>query len=75
MRWGPRKIDIDILLIDDVIYKSPELNIPHVSLPERLFVLVPLKDILPPTWRHPGNKKTLQEMIEALPPEDVIQKL
>lgn len=75
VRWGPRKIDIDILLIDDVIYKSPELNIPHVSLPERLFVLVPLKDILPPTWRHPGNKKTLQEMIEALPPEDVIQKL
>lgn len=75
VRWGPRKIDIDILLIDDIVYKSSVLNVPHISLPERLFVLVPLKDILPSAWRHPENKKTLQEMIEALPPEDVIQKL
>ncbi len=62
VRWGARKIDIDILLIDDMIYKSPELNIPHVSLPERLFVLDPLGDILPPGWRHPENKKSLEEM-------------
>ena len=63
IRWGPRKIDIDILLIDDMIYKSPELNIPHVSMPERLFVLVPLADIIPPDWRHPENNKTVSEMI------------
>ena len=62
VRWGARKIDIDILLIDDMIYKSPELNIPHVSLPERLFVLDPLGDILPADWRHPENKKSIEEM-------------
>ena len=62
VRWGARKIDIDILLIDDMVYKSPELNIPHISLPERLFVLEPLEEILPPDWRHPENHKTVSEM-------------
>ena len=66
VRWGARKIDIDILLIDDMIYKSPELNIPHINLPERLFVLEPLSEILPLNWRHPENKKTVSEMINFL---------
>ena len=66
VRWGARKIDIDILLIDDMVYKSPELNIPHINLPDRLFVLEPLEDILPPDWRHPENNKTIQEMKEEL---------
>ncbi|MBQ6772877.1 MAG: 2-amino-4-hydroxy-6-hydroxymethyldihydropteridine diphosphokinase [Synergistaceae bacterium] len=66
VRWGERKIDIDILLIDNMIYSSPELNIPHVSLPERLFVLVPLRELLTQEWTHPVNNKTLGEMIEAL---------
>ena len=66
VRWGERKIDIDILLIDDMIYSSPELNIPHVSMPERLFVLVPLSELLSQDWTHPVNNKTLREMINAL---------
>jgi len=66
VRWGARKIDIDILLIDGMIYKSAELNIPHVSLPERLFVLEPLEDILPPQWRHPENNKTISQMKQEL---------
>lgn len=73
VRWGARKIDIDILLIDDMIYKSPpdcppdrELNIPHINLPERLFVLEPLSEILPLNWRHPENHKTVGEMINFL---------
>ena len=66
VRWGARKIDIDILLIDGMIYKSAELNVPHVSLPERLFVLEPLEDILPPEWRHPENNKTILQMKQEL---------
>lgn len=62
-RWGARKIDIDILLIDDLILHSDMLNVPHVSIPERLFVLVPLKEILPVSWRHPENMKSIDEMI------------
>ena len=66
VRWGARKIDIDILLIDDEIDHSEELNIPHIMLPERLFVLEPLRDILPSDWRHPENGKSVKEMIDAL---------
>ena len=66
VRWGARKIDIDILLIDDEIYHSEELNIPHIMLPERLFVLVPLKDILPDDWKHPENGKSINELINAV---------
>ena len=65
-RWGERLIDIDILLIDDVIYKSPELNIPHISIPDRLFVLVPLGEILSENWIHPENHKSVHELIDSL---------
>ena len=65
-RWGERSIDIDILLIDDAIYKSHELNIPHISMTERLFVLVPLEEILPQNWKHPENGKSIHELIDSL---------
>ena len=70
VRWGARKIDIDILLIDDIIYKSPELNIPHVNLPNRLFVLEPLSEILPSEWRHPETNLSVEEMIKFLHDSD-----
>lgn len=63
VRWGARKIDIDILLIDDLILHSDMLNVPHVSMSLRLFVLVPLRDILTEEWRHPENGKSIDEMI------------
>ena len=66
VRWGARKIDIDILLIDDMIYKSEELNIPHINLQNRLFVLEPLSEILPSDWRHPENNLSVGEMINFL---------
>jgi 7,8-dihydro-6-hydroxymethylpterin-pyrophosphokinase len=46
-RYGPRLIDIDILLYDDLILDTPELTIPHARLRERAFVLVPLAEIAP----------------------------
>ena len=66
VRWGARKIDIDILLIDDIIYKSEELNIPHINLPNRLFVLEPLSEILPASWRHPENNLSVVEMMNLI---------
>lgn len=69
VRWGARKIDIDILLIDDEIFSSQELNIPHIRIPERLFVLVPLGQIVPAEWRHPLNGKTIREMIDDIDEE------
>ena len=66
VRWGARKIDIDILMIDGLIYQTEELNIPHISMCDRLFVLVPLCDILPEEYRHPTNDMTIRDMIRRL---------
>ena len=66
VRWGARKIDIDILLIDDVVVHEAELAVPHVRIPERLFVLVPLEEILAEGWRHPENGLGIREMIRGI---------
>lgn len=44
-RWGPRIIDLDILLYEKVVLKVPDLQIPHPRLTERAFVLIPLLEI------------------------------
>ena len=46
-RWGPRRIDIDLLAYDDVVLTTPELTLPHPRLFERAFALVPLAEIVP----------------------------
>jgi len=46
-RWGPRTIDVDILLIDDERVDAPELTVPHPEMTRRQFVLVPLAEIAP----------------------------
>ncbi len=47
IRWGPRTIDLDIVLIDDVIVDDERLTVPHPRMAERAFVLVPLVEIAP----------------------------
>jgi len=49
-RWGPREIDIDILLYDGEHFSDDELTIPHPRMRERLFALLPLRE-LRPEWR------------------------
>jgi 2-amino-4-hydroxy-6-hydroxymethyldihydropteridine diphosphokinase len=49
VRWGPRTLDIDILLFGDVISEDPALTLPHPRAHERAFVLVPWADIQPDT--------------------------
>jgi len=71
---GPRTIDIDILLFGDEIVNSSELSIPHPAMHERRFVLVPLAEI-GPEMRHPVLKKTVRELIEALPEGQVVRRL
>jgi len=60
-RWGERKIDIDILFIDSMVYDSPSLHIPHVDMHRRGFVLIPLAQIAP-QWVHPYTKRTVKDM-------------
>lgn len=59
---GPRVIDIDILLYENVVVRSPALNIPHRSMAERRFVLVPLSEIAA-GLRHPLTERTILEML------------
>ena len=64
-RWGPRPIDLDILLYDDRVVDAPELTVPHPRLAERAFVLVPLCE-LAPALRHPLLEKTMKELLASL---------
>ncbi|HZT16081.1 MAG TPA: 2-amino-4-hydroxy-6-hydroxymethyldihydropteridine diphosphokinase, partial [Gaiellaceae bacterium] len=46
-RWGPRTIDLDLLLYGDAVIDEPGLQVPHPRLAERLFVLEPLAELAP----------------------------
>lgn len=65
IHWGPRTLDIDILLYDDLIYDSDLLHIPHVEMHKRSFVLEPLSTIAA-YKRHPLLNKTVEEMRQEL---------
>ncbi len=64
-RWGPREIDIDIILYGDLIMNSPELSIPHPRFTERDFVLVPLLE-LDPEVKDPRTGKPCKEFLKGL---------
>jgi len=65
IRFGPRPIDVDILLYDRVIRLDPALTIPHPRLHERAFVLVPLAEIAP-TAVHPRLRATIRRLLADL---------
>jgi 2-amino-4-hydroxy-6-hydroxymethyldihydropteridine diphosphokinase len=62
-RWGPRTIDIDILLYGDRTIDEDGLTVPHPRLAERAFVLVPLKEIVP---EIEIGGKSLEELVSRL---------
>ncbi len=64
-RWGPRTLDLDLLLYEDLILETPILQIPHPRMIERGFVLVPLCDIAA-TWLHPITQKTMQDHLKLV---------
>jgi 2-amino-4-hydroxy-6-hydroxymethyldihydropteridine diphosphokinase len=64
VRFGPRLIDIDILLYDDQVLATEQLEIPHPRLHKRGFVLVPLGE-LAPGLVHPVLKTSVRELLES----------
>ncbi|HVP61073.1 MAG TPA: 2-amino-4-hydroxy-6-hydroxymethyldihydropteridine diphosphokinase [Myxococcaceae bacterium] len=64
-RWGPRLLDLDILLWGERVVDRPGLRIPHPELHRRRFALEPLAE-LDPGARHPVLQKTVAELLEAV---------
>lgn len=64
-KWGPRTLDLDLLLYDDLILETPNLQIPHPRIRERAFVLVPLAEIVP-LWVEPVSGKTIEELVKCV---------
>jgi 2-amino-4-hydroxy-6-hydroxymethyldihydropteridine diphosphokinase len=73
-KWGPRTIDIDILFYGNIVYESPELQIPHPHLHERRFALAPMVEIRP-DFVHPILDKTIEELYNELDDELTVKKL
>jgi 2-amino-4-hydroxy-6-hydroxymethyldihydropteridine diphosphokinase len=69
-RYGPRAIDIDVLLYDEWQVDSQELTIPHPMLAQRAFVLAPLAEIAP-NFRHPHLRRTISELLASVAAQDI----
>ncbi len=65
IRFGPRILDMDIVLYDDLVMNSPELIVPHPRMHKRRFVLMPICDI-DPEIIHPVIKKSMRYLLDSL---------
>jgi 2-amino-4-hydroxy-6-hydroxymethyldihydropteridine diphosphokinase len=65
-RWGPRTLDLDVLLYDDAVIETERLIVPHARMHERRFVLEPLCEIAPEVV-HPVLGLMMRELLMKLP--------
>lgn len=70
IRYGPRLIDLDLLLYDDLVFETEKLSIPHPRMRGRAFVLVPLADLAPEII-HPVYGETVIEMLAEVDPAGI----
>ncbi|GGJ99808.1 2-amino-4-hydroxy-6-hydroxymethyldihydropteridine diphosphokinase [Pseudomonas matsuisoli] len=68
-RWGPRTLDLDILLVGDTAIEHPRLKVPHYHMHARAFVLYPLAEIAPHLILPDG--RSLQELLASCPRESL----
>ncbi|MEA5515004.1 2-amino-4-hydroxy-6-hydroxymethyldihydropteridine diphosphokinase [Nodularia sp. UHCC 0506] len=69
-RWGARSLDLDLLLYDDFILDTLNLQIPHPRMRERAFVLVPLAEIAP-DWVEPVSGRVIKDLVNEVDCSDV----
>jgi 2-amino-4-hydroxy-6-hydroxymethyldihydropteridine diphosphokinase len=70
LRWGPRTLDLDLLLFDDRIVRTPGLTLPHPAMAWRRFVLAPLAE-LRPDLPVPGTDSTVGRLLAEAPELDI----
>jgi 2-amino-4-hydroxy-6-hydroxymethyldihydropteridine diphosphokinase len=70
VRWGPRPLDIDLLLVGERGIDEPDLTLPHPRIAERAFVLVPLLEVAP-SGRLPDGRRLTQLLRDLAPIEDI----
>ncbi|WP_412519247.1 2-amino-4-hydroxy-6-hydroxymethyldihydropteridine diphosphokinase [Staphylococcus simulans] len=70
-RWGPRTLDIDILLYGDQIIEEEDLTIPHPRMTERAFVLIPLQEIAP----DKVEPRTQTKIKDITVPKETVKKV
>ncbi len=73
-RWGPRKIDIDIIFYEDFVINTKKLIIPHPMMHLRNFVLVPMNEINP-DFVHPIFKKQINQLLKETSFNEKVYKL
>jgi 2-amino-4-hydroxy-6-hydroxymethyldihydropteridine diphosphokinase len=67
-RWGPRRLDLDLLLYNGEVIFTPDLVVPHPEMQHRVFVLAPLAEIAPRAW-HPVLHKSAADLLAELDAE------
>lgn len=73
-RWGPRVLDLDLLIVRDLVWRSTELVLPHPRFHERAFALVPAAELVP-DWVHPIIGRTIGDLaieVQAAKPDALI---
>jgi 2-amino-4-hydroxy-6-hydroxymethyldihydropteridine diphosphokinase len=72
LRWGPRTLDLDLLLFEDVVLRRPNLTLPHPGLISRRWVLEPLAEV--GAGRVvPGTGRTVAELLRGVRPHDMVR--
>ena len=74
VRWGPRVLDLDLLMVGEEVAGDERLQLPHQEMCGRRFVLEPLSEI-EPSWVHPISRVPIHELLKCLPEGDVVERL
>ena len=72
-KWGPRVIDIDLILWEDRVVTTPDLTIPHPLFTERAFVLIPMNDIAP-LCVDPNSGLTMEQLLAMVEGRDSVKR-
>lgn len=73
-RWGPRPLDVDLLLVGELQRRDGDLELPHPRLRERSFVLAPLADLLP-DLPLPPDGRPVRELLAELPADSTLRRV